>query len=84
MYNNGLSYAGISLLSLLTHISMLAIVFAKGNYDSVLAPLILSAAVLVSDIVYFFILKFLKQNTYTIDILMITILNMSLKFQSCF
>lgn len=84
MYNNGLSYAGISLLSMLTHISMLAIVFAKGNYDSVLAPLILSAAVLVSDIVYFFILKFLKQNTYTIDILMITILNMSLIFQSCF
>ncbi|MGN0620794.1 MAG: FtsW/RodA/SpoVE family cell cycle protein [Porcipelethomonas sp.] len=83
MFNNGLSYTGITMLSLLTHISMLAIVFAKGSYDSITAPMILSSVVLVSDIVYFFILKFLKQNTYTVDILMITILNMSLIFQSC-
>lgn len=84
MYKNGLSYGGITLLSLLTHISLLTVVFLKGSYESIMSPIILSSAVLVSDILYFFILKFLKQNTYTIDILLITLLNMSVIFQSCF
>lgn len=84
MYKNGLSYTIITLLSLLTHISMLTIVFIKGQYDSIMSPVILSAIILGSDILYFFILKFLKQNTYTFDILLITVLNMSVIFQSCF
>lgn len=84
MYKNGLSYGGITLLSLLTHISLLTVVFLKGSYESIMSPIILSSAVLVSDILYFFILKFIKQNTYTIDILLITLLNMSVIFQSCF
>ena len=84
MYKNGLSYTIITLLSLLTHISMLTIVFIKGQYDSIMLPIILSAILLGSDILYFFILKFLKQNTYTFDILLITVLNMSVIFQSCF
>ena len=84
MYKNGLSYTIITLLSLLTHISMLTIVFIKGQYDSIMSPIILSAIILGSDILYFFILKFLKQNTYTFDILLITVLNMSVIFQSCF
>lgn len=84
MYKNGLSYTIITLLSLLTHISMLNIVFIKGQYDSIMSPIILSAIILGSDILYFFILKFLKQNTYTFDILLITVLNMSVIFQSCF
>ena len=66
MYKNGLSYTIITLLSLLTHISMLTIVFIKGQYDSIMLPIILSAIILGSDILYFFILKFLKQNTYTL------------------
>ena len=84
MYKNGLFYGGITMLSLLTHISLLAVVFAKGNYESILSPLVLSVAVLGLDIVYFCILKFLRQNTYTFDILLITLLNMSVIFQSCF
>ena len=84
MYKNGLSYGGITLLSLLTHISLLTVVFVKGDYETIISPIILSSAVLVSDILYFFILKFLKQNTYTLDILLITLLNMSVIFQSCF
>lgn len=84
MYKNGLSYTGITLLSLLTHISLLTIVFVKGQYDSIISPVILSAVILGSDFLYFFILKFLKQNTYTFDILLITVLNMSVIFQSCF
>lgn len=84
MYKNGLSYTIITFLSLLTHISLLTIVFIKGQYDSIMSPIILSAIILGSDILYFFILKFLKQNTYTLDILLITVLNMSVIFQSCF
>ena len=37
MYKNGLSYTIITLLSLLTHISMLTIVFIKGQYDSIMS-----------------------------------------------
>ncbi|MGN1481626.1 FtsW/RodA/SpoVE family cell cycle protein [Porcipelethomonas sp.] len=84
MYKNGLFYGGITMLSLLTHISLLAIVFVKGEYDNIFDPVLLSVAVLGLDIVYFCILKFLKQNTYTFDILFITLLNMSVIFQSCF
>ncbi len=84
MYKNGLSYGGITLLSLLTHISLLAVVFIKGNYESIISPILLSSVIIVSDVLYFFVLKFLKQNTYTLDILLITLLNMSVIFQSCF
>ncbi len=84
MFKNGLSYGGIMALSLLTHIFLLTVVFIKGSYESVMSPLILSAVVLASDIVYFIILRFFKQNTYTLDILFITLLNMSVIFQSCF
>lgn len=84
MYKNGLSYGGITLLSLLTHISLLTVVFVNGSYETIMSPIILSAVILVSDLLYFFILRFLKQNTYALDILLITLLNMSVIFQSCF
>ena len=41
MYKNGLSYGGITLLSLLTHISLLAVVFVKGSYETIMSPIIL-------------------------------------------
>lgn len=84
MYKNGMFYGVMTALSFLTHISLLIVVFVRGGYDSIISPMILSAAVLISDAVYFMILHFLKQNTYTLDILMITLLNMSVIFQSCF
>lgn len=84
MYKNGLSYGGITLLSLLAHISLLTVVFVKGSYETIMSPIILSSVILVSDLLYFFILRFLKQNTYALDILLITLLNMSVIFQSCF
>lgn len=84
MLKNGLSYFGVMLFSLLSHISLLTIVFVKGNYDNIMSPIILSAAVLALDFVYYTALNFMKQNTYTFDILLITILNISVIFQSCF
>ena len=38
MYKNGLSYGGITLLSLLTHISLLTVVFVKGDYETIISP----------------------------------------------
>ncbi|MGN0612627.1 MAG: FtsW/RodA/SpoVE family cell cycle protein [Porcipelethomonas sp.] len=84
MLRNGLSYIGIMFLSLLSHIALLTVVFVKGNYDSISAPMLLSAAVLALDIVYFIVLQFIKQNTYTFDILLVTVINISVIFQSCF
>lgn len=84
MLKNGLSYFGVMLFSLLSHISMLTIVFVKGNYDNIMSPIILSVAVLALDFAYYIALNFLKQNTYTFDILLVTILNISVIFQSCF
>lgn len=84
MFKNGISYIGIMFLSLLSHLSLLTVVFVKGNYDNILAPMILSVAVLALDLVYFTVLRFLKQNTYAFDILLVTILNIGVIFQSCF
>lgn len=84
MLKNGLSYFGIMFLSLLSHLSLLTVVFVKGNYDNIIDPMILSAAVLILDVAYFTAIRFIKQNTYTFDILLVTVLNISVIFQSCF
>lgn len=84
MVKNSLSYFGIMILSLLSHVSLLTVVFVKGNYDNILDPMILSVAVLALDFVYFIALRFLKQNTYAFDVLLVTVLNISVIFQSCF
>ena len=81
---NGLSYIGIMFISLLAHISLLLIVFVRGRYDDIVYPIMISAAVLGLDIAYFVYLKFVRQNTYTFDILLVTILGISFIFQSCF
>ncbi len=84
MYKNGLSYAGVIVLMLLTHLSMLGIVLVRGSYDSIADVLLLSAVVLGLDIAYIIVTLCYKQMTYTLDLLLICILNMSLIFQSCF
>ena len=84
MFKNGLSYFGVMLFSLLSHVSLLTIVFVKGNYENIMDPIILSAAVLALDFVYYIVLHIMKQNTYTFDILLVTVLNISIIFQSCF
>ncbi len=81
---NGLSYFSIMFFSLLAHLSLLLIVFVRGRYDSITDPMILSVMVLSMDIGYFIFLRFMKQNTYAFDILLVTVLGISLIFQSCF
>ncbi len=84
MYKNGLSYIGVILLMLLTHLSMLGIVLVRGSYDSVADVLLLAGVVLGLDFLYIIVTLCYKQMTYTLDFLLIGILNMSLIFQSCF
>lgn len=77
-------YFLLTLLILLSHISMLGVVFFKGNYSNIKNPIILSAFIVLSDIVYSGIIKARKQSVYIIDYMMLFILNMTIIFQSCF
>lgn len=84
MYKNGLTYFTSAVFVLIAHAAMLLNVFVNGNYADVNDVIILSAAVLCVDLAYFVIMLFFKQMTYTIDFLLIFILNMSVIFQSGF
>lgn len=84
MYKNGLTYFSSAVFVVIAHAAMLLNIFANGNYAEINDVIILSAAVLCLDVVYFIVMLFYKQMTYTIDFLLIFILNMSLIFQSCF
>lgn len=69
---------------LTAHISMLYSMFYNGNYDSPSKLIVLAMAVIGLDISYFIAMLFFKQTTYTIDFMLIFILNISLIFQSSF
>jgi cell division protein FtsW (lipid II flippase) len=84
MYKNGLTYFTASFFVVVAHAAMLLNVFVNGNYDSARDVMILAGAVIGIDLIYFAVMLFYKQMTYTIDFLMLFILNMSLIFQSCF
>ncbi len=82
--NNPVSYTMSCLFVLLAHAAMLANVFINGNYNTITDPAILAGAVLLLDITYFTALLFFKQTSYTIDFLLVLVLNMSVIFQSSF
>lgn len=84
MFKNGLSYLGIMFLVLLSHLSLLAIVLCKGNYASVGNVALLAVLILGADLIYFCVLRLMRQATYTIDFVLVMVLNMSVIFQSCF
>lgn len=69
---------------LMAHISMLYSMFYNGNYESPSKLIVLAMAVIGLDISYFIAMLFFKQTTYTIDFMLIFILNISLIFQSSF
>ena len=84
MYKNGLSYISSSLFVLLAHFAMLAVVFFNGNYEDTSVVLKLAEIVIGFDLVYFIVMLFYKQMTYSIDFMLLLVLNMSLIFQSCY
>ncbi len=84
MFKNGLTYHATTALLFLTHLSMLGIVMVRGAYESPANLLLLTGAVLGLDAAYLAVTRFYRQMTYTLDFLLLCVLNMSLIFQSCF
>lgn len=84
MYKNGLSYFSSALFVLIAHSAMLLNIFFNGNIAQSRDFSILASAVLGLDIIYFVIMLFFKQMTYSTDFVLILVLNMSLIFQSGF
>jgi len=79
-----LNYFFQKFMVVITHAVMLLTVFLNGKYDDVSEIVKLSAAVVLSDIIYFAAAFVIEQDTYTLDCLLILIVNISLIFQSCF
>lgn len=69
---------------LTAHLGMLANVYINGGYEGKTQVFILAGAVIMLDLIYFSVMPLFRQKTYTIDFLLILILNMSVIFQSCF
>jgi len=84
MIDNPFSFLFSCLFVLAAHGAMLFNVFYNGNYESTNQVILLAAAVLGLDIFYYIAMLFFKQRTFTVDFMLILILNMSVIFQSCF
>ena len=84
MYANPISYGFSCFFVLLGHIAMLFNIYVNGNYSNARDVVVLGTAVLLTDIIYFVVMLFFRQTTYTLDFLLILILNISFIFQSCF
>ena len=84
MCANPLAYAFSCFFVLIAHGAMLLNVYINGNYSDVSDVAFLAAAVIALDLIYFIISLFFRQKSYTVDLLLILILNMSVIFQSCF
>lgn len=84
MYANPVAYFFSCLFVLLAHSVMLINVYFNGNYEDIRQLAVLAAAVVILDIAYFTVILLFKQLSYTLDFLLILVLNMSLIFQSCF
>lgn len=85
MFHNGIRYGRSIILVLLTHLIMLSAVVLRGNYDNIQQVYPLAIAVLGLDLVYIITLRFFyNQMTYTMDFLLLLLLNISVIFQSCF
>lgn len=77
-------YIFSAIFVLIAHLAMLVTMSHNGNYASPGKLIVLSLAVILLDIAYFIAMLFFRQTTYTIDFMLIFILNISLIFQSSF
>lgn len=84
MSANPISFAFSCIFVIFAHSAMLVNVFINGSYESLTPVITLASAVLFLDIAYFVIIPFFRQSSYTVDFLLLLILNMSVIFQSCF
>lgn len=81
---NRIHYVLLTLTIFLTHISMLLVVFFRGNYKDTIYPVILSSFVILFDMIYSVKIKTKNLQVRSLDYIMLFILNMSVIFQSCF
>lgn len=84
MAANPISFAFSCIFVIFAHSAMLVNVFINGSYESLTPVIALAAAVLFLDIAYFIVIPFFRQSSYTVDFLLLLILNMSVIFHSCF
>ncbi len=84
MFVSAFSYFCSCFFVLLAHGAMLCNVFFNGKYSDIMQPIILSIAVAGLDLTYFVILPLFRQKSYTVDLVLLLLLNMSVIFQSCF
>ena len=82
--NNPVSFVFSCLFVLIAHAAMLVNVFVNGSYSSVTDPVVLACAVGMLDVAYFIVVMLFRQTSYTIDFLLVLVLNMGVIFQSCF
>lgn len=84
MLKNPVAYVFSSIFVIFAHIAMLINVYVNGNYEDIGKVIVLAAAVLGLDVIYCIISPMFKQMSYTVDFLVLLLLNMSVIFQSCF
>ncbi|MBE6858279.1 MAG: FtsW/RodA/SpoVE family cell cycle protein [Ruminococcus sp.] len=84
MIANPVSYVFSCLFVVLAHGAMLVNVFINGSYTGMGTIVLLASAVFILDIAYFIAMPFFRQSSYSVDFLLILILNMSVIFQSSF
>ena len=82
--NNPVTFAFSCFFVLLAHAAMLVNVFVNGSYSSLAQPIVLACAVAILDVSYFVVVMLFRQTSYTIDFLLVLVLNMGVIFQSCF
>ena len=84
MYKNGLTYGKCTAIVLLTHIIMLLAILLRGKYDTPQDILPLAVAVIGLDLTYSIVLRFLyRQMTYTLDFVLLLLINISVMFWRC-
>lgn len=82
--NTGISYFSVKAIILLCHICLLGVVFFNGKYENITSVFILSVIVIATDLGYFLLLNMISQKTYTLDYLLILLLNITVIYHSCF
>lgn len=82
--SNPFSFVFSGLFVILAHGAMLMNIFFNGNYSKPSDLALLASVVIGLDIIFYIILLFCKQNTYTVDFMLLLILNMSVIFQASF
>jgi len=84
MYLNVFGYLTSCLFVLLSHSAMLANIWFNGSFSELNDFVVLATAVIALDLVYFIAMPYFRQSSYTLDFLLILVLNMGVIVQSCF